>query len=109
MYFQTWIDPWILKISKKGNLFKTHRYLNKKTYLNGKVILKNYVKSIDQDLWHIISFGDFKPKKTSFENQDNYLELDKNTKAKTMIYKALVPNMKECIFVKRLMIFGKIC
>ena len=46
--------------------------------------------------------------KSKFENQDNYLKLDKITKAKTMIFKALVPNMKECIFVKRLMIFGKI-
>ena len=31
----------------------------------------------------------FKPTKTSFENQDDYPKVDKNTKAKIMIYKAL--------------------
>jgi catalase len=46
------------------------------------------VKSIDQDLWHIISIGDFKPTKTSFENQNDYLKFDKNDKTKIMIYKA---------------------
>lgn len=39
---------------------------------------------------------------------ENHLKLDKNTKAKTMLYKALVPNMKECNSVKRLMIIWKI-
>ena len=47
------------------------------------------MKSIDQDLWHVISNGDFKLTKTSFENQDDYLKFDKNTKAKIMIYKVL--------------------
>lgn len=47
------------------------------------------MKSIDQGLWHIIFIGDFKPTKTSFENQNVCLKFDKNTKAKIMIYKAL--------------------
>ena len=61
----------------------------KENFLEWKIKFENYVKSIDQDLWHIISIGDFKPTKTSFENQDGYPKLDKNTKAKIMIFKAL--------------------
>ena len=30
---------------------------------------ENYVKSIDQDLWHVISIGDFQPTEIDFENQ----------------------------------------
>lgn len=52
---------------------------------------ENYVKSIDQDLWHIISIGDLQKTKTDFENQYNHLQtkIDKKTKAKLMIYKTL--------------------
>jgi hypothetical protein len=41
------------------------------------------VKSIDLDLWHIISTGDLQPTKMDFENQSNHLQtkIDKNTKA----------------------------
>ena len=35
------------------------------------------MRSFDQDLWHIIFIGDFKPTKTSFENQDDYRKFDK--------------------------------
>jgi molybdopterin converting factor small subunit len=49
------------------------------------------VKSIDLDLWHIISIGDLQPTKMDFENQYNKLQtkIDKNTKAKLVIYKTL--------------------
>ena len=33
------------------------------------------MKSIDQDLWHFNSIGDFKPTKTSFENQEDQFDL----------------------------------
>jgi hypothetical protein len=53
------------------------------------------VKSIDLDLWHIISIGDLKPTKMDFENQYNNLQtkIDKNTKAKLLIFKTL-PRVK---------------
>ena len=57
------------------------------------------MRSIDQDLWHIISSGDLKPTKTSFENQDDYAKLDKSTKAKIMIYKALPRTEYERVFL----------
>ena len=57
------------------------------------------MKSFDQDLWHIISIGDFKPIKTSFENQDDYRKINKNTKAKIMIYKALPRIEYERVFL----------
>ena len=40
-------------------------------FLEWKNKFENYVKSIDQDLWHIISIGDIQTK-TDFENQYNY-------------------------------------
>jgi endo-1,4-beta-mannosidase len=61
----------------------------KENFLEWKSKFEKYIRSIDHDLWHIISIGDFKPTKTSFENQDDYLKFDKNTKAKIMIYKTL--------------------
>jgi endo-1,4-beta-mannosidase len=49
---------------------------------------ENYVKSIDLDLWHIISIDDLQP--TKMENQYNLqTKIDKNTKAKLVIYKTL--------------------
>ena len=52
---------------------------------------ESYVKTIDQDLWQIISIGDIQQTKMAFEKQDNCLKIkfDKNTKAKMIIYKAL--------------------
>jgi hypothetical protein len=60
-------------------------------FLEWKNKFENYVKSIDLDLWHIISIGDLKPTKMDFENQYNNLQtkFDKNTKAKLLIFKTL--------------------
>ena len=74
---------------KEGQLIQKPPLFEKENLLEWKNEFENYVKSIDQDLWHIISIGDFKPTKTSFENSNDYLKFDKNTKAKIMIYKAL--------------------
>ena len=65
-------------------------YFENKNFSERKNKFENYVKSIDPDLWHIISIGDIQTK-TDFENQYNYLQTknDKNTKAKLMIYKIL--------------------
>ena len=57
------------------------------------------MKLIDQDLWHVISIGDFKPTKTIFENQNDRSKIDKNTKAKIMIYKALPRTEYERVFL----------
>ena len=74
---------------KEGQSIQKPPLFEKENFLEWKSKYENYVKSIDQDLWHIISIGDFKPTKTSFENQNEYPKVDKNTKAKIMIYKAL--------------------
>ena len=71
----------------------------KENFLEWKSEFENYVRSIDQDLWHVISIGDFKPTKTSIENQNGYPNLYKNTKAKKMIYKALPKNEYEKVFL----------
>lgn len=57
------------------------------------------MKSIDQDLWHIISIGDIQTK-IDFEKQYNYSQtnFDKNTKAKQMIYKTLPEIEYERVF-----------
>jgi hypothetical protein len=47
----------------------------KENFLEWKSKFENYVKSIDQDLWHIISIGNSKPTKTSFENKDDQFDL----------------------------------
>ena len=74
---------------KEGQSTQKPPLFEKENFLEWVNNFEKYVRSIDQDLWHIISIGDLKPTKTSFENQDDYLKLDKNTKAKIMIYKAL--------------------
>jgi endo-1,4-beta-mannosidase len=60
-------------------------------FLEWKNKFKNYVKSINLDLWYIISIGDPKPTKMNFQNQYNNLQtkFDKNTKAKLLIFKTL--------------------
>jgi hypothetical protein len=60
-------------------------------FLEWRNKFENYVKSIDLDLWHIILIGDLQPTKIDFENQYNNLQtmIDKNTKAKLIIYKTL--------------------
>ena len=63
----------------------------------GKFIQK--LPLFEKDLWHVISIGDFKPTKTSFQNQKGYPNLYKNTKAKKMIYKALPKNEYEKVFL----------
>ena len=58
---------------KEGQPIQNPPLFEKENLLEWKSNFENYVKSIDEYFRHIISFGDFKPKKTSFENQDNYL------------------------------------
>lgn len=52
---------------------------------------ESYVKSIDHDLWHVISSGDFQPMEMNFENQSEFFKRKfcKNIEAKIMIYKTL--------------------
>ena len=76
-----------------------------------KIRFESYVKSIDYDLWLIISSGDFQPAKTIFERQENCFTrmLNKNNEAKIIIYKALPRNEYErYFFVKRQMICGNV-
>ena len=51
---------------KEGQSIQNQSLFVIENLLEWKSNFENYVKSIDQDLWHIISFGNFKPKKTSF-------------------------------------------
>ena len=77
--------------SKDGKSIQKPVVFENNNFLEWKNKFESYVKSIDQDLWHIISVGDFKPTKTKFENHDDYLKrkFDKNLKAKIIIYKTL--------------------
>ena len=91
---------------KEGKFIQKLPLFEKESFLEWKSKFEGYVRSIDQDLWHVISIGDFKQTKSSFDNQKGYPNLYKNIKAKKMIYKALPKN--EHFYVKRLMIFGKV-
>ena len=57
---------------KEGQSIQKPPLFVKENFFEWKEKFENYVRSIDQDLWHIISIGDLKPTKTSFENQDDY-------------------------------------
>ena len=82
---------------KEGKFIQKLPLFEKENFLEWKSDFESYVKSIDQDLWHVISIGDFKPK-TSLENKRGYPNLYKNIKAKKMIYKALPKNEYEKVF-----------
>ena len=84
---------------KEGQSIQKPPKFDKENFLEWKNKFENYVRSIDQDLWHVISIGDFKPTKTSFENQNGYPKLYKNNKAKIMIYKALPRYEYERVFL----------
>ena len=51
---------------KEGQSIQKPPLFEKENFLEWKSKFENYVRSIDQDLWHVISIGDFKPTKTSF-------------------------------------------
>ena len=82
MEFEKYLEG---EFTQKPPLFENDHFLEWKNKF------ENYVKSIDLDLWHIISIGDLKPTKMDFENQYNNLQtkIDKNTKAKLLIFKTL--------------------
>jgi hypothetical protein len=82
MEFEIYLEG---EFTQKPPLFENDHFLEWKNKF------ENYVKSIDLDLWHIISIGDLKPTKMDFENQYNNLQtkIDKNTKTKLLIFKTL--------------------
>jgi hypothetical protein len=82
MEFEKYLEG---ELTQKPPLFENDHFLEWKNKF------ENYVKSIDLDLWHIISIGDLKTTKMDFENQYNNLQtkFDKNTKAKLLIFKTL--------------------
>lgn len=86
MEFEKYVEG---KIAQQPPLFENDHFLEWKNKF------ENYVKSIDLDLWHIISIGDLKLTKMDFENQYNNLQIkiNKNTKAKLLIFKIL-PNVE---------------
>ena len=84
---------------KEGKFIQKLPLFEKESFLEWKSKFEGYVRSIDQDLWHVISIGDFKQTKSSFDNQKGYPNLYKNIKAKKMIYKALPKNEHEKVFL----------
>ena len=84
---------------KEGQSIQKPPKFDKENFLEWKNKFENYVRSIDQDLWHVISIGDFKPTKTSFGKQNGYPKLYKNNKAKIMIYKVLPRYEYERVFL----------
>ena len=83
----------------EGEFMQTPPLFENYTFLEWRNKFENYVKSIDLDLWHVISIGDFQPTKTifesqtktDFETQNDYLKTknNKNNEAKIIIYKTL--------------------
>jgi hypothetical protein len=86
MEFEKYLER---EFTQKPPLFENDHFLEWKNKF------ENYVKSIDLDLWHIISIGDLKLTKMDFENQYSNLQIkiDKNAKAKLLIFKTL-PNVE---------------
>lgn len=76
-------------------------FLVNENFLTWKNQFESYVKSIDYDLWHVISIGDIKSINTIFEKHNN-LE-------KFIIYKA-IPNVEyeRIFFFKRQTTCGKV-
>ena len=79
---------------KEGQSIQKPPKFDKENFLEWKNKFENYVKSIDQDLWHVISIGNFEPTKISFDHPKLY----KNNKAKLMIYKTLPRYEYERVF-----------
>ena len=67
----------------EGNIVFKPPYFENISFLEWKIRFETYVKSIDYNLWQVISIGDFQPINTIFKEQ--------NKLAKIIIYKAL-PN-----------------
>lgn len=85
---------------KEGQFIQKPPVFESNNFLKWKNKFDSCVRSIDQDLWYIISIGDFKPTKTKFENHNDHLKgkLDKNLKAKIIIYKTLPRVVWEVVF-----------
>ena len=83
---------------KEGQSIQKPPKFDKENFLEWKNKFENYVRSIDQDLWHVISIGNFEPTETSFGKQNGHPKLYKNNKAKLMIYKALPRYEYERVF-----------
>ena len=64
-------------------------FFENQNFVESKNEFESYVKSIDHDLWHVISIGDFQPMETNFENQSEFFKRNfcKNIEANIMIYK----------------------
>ncbi|GJZ17396.1 DUF4219 domain-containing protein [Tanacetum coccineum] len=113
-------------MTSNKNLFSTYEAINggnivfgsntkRKIIGKGQNVIKSarfetYVKSKDLDLWHVITNGDFQPIKQNpktklnevipFEKQSDLKKrLEKNNKAKMVIYNALPRKEYEMIFM----------
>ena len=84
----------------EGNMTFKPPYFENTSFLEWKNRFESYVKSIDYDLWHVISIDDIQSINTIFEEQNNCFKilLDKNNIAKIIIYKALPRIEYERIF-----------
>ena len=53
----------------EGNSLKGPSFFENINFTKWKNRFESYVKSIDQDLWHVFSIDDFQPTEIDFENQ----------------------------------------
>ena len=53
----------------EGNMTFKPPYFENTSFLEWKNRFESYVKSIDYDLWHAISIGNFQPIKTILKNK----------------------------------------
>ena len=71
----------------EGNIVFKPPYFENICFLEWKNRFESYVKSIDYNLWHVISIGDINSINSNFEKQNNL--------AKIIIYKALTKDEYE--------------
>ncbi|PWA63219.1 retrotransposon protein [Artemisia annua] len=74
----------------EGKIVFRPPFLENENFLTWKNQFESYVKSIDYELWHVISIGDIKSINTTFEKLNNL--------AKFIIYKAISNDEYERIF-----------
>ena len=62
------------KRNLEGRSLNEPPFFDNNNFIEWKNRFESYVKSIDQDLWHVISIGDFQPIEINFEDQSEFFK-----------------------------------
>ena len=84
----------------EGSFSNEPPFFDNNNFIEWKTRFESYMKSIDHDLQHVISIGDFQPMETNFESQNEFFKRKfcKNLEAKVIIYKSFQRVEYERIF-----------